>query len=422
MVKSSKLPGFYKLSIEERQKIVKEFAELTPEEISLLSNSGSLTLDIADRMIENVIGVMHIPLGIATNFLINGKEYLIPMAIEEPSVVAAASNGAKMFRSSGGIYTNSTEPLMIGQVQLVNIRDPYSARVKILREKDKILEVANEKDPVLVSLGGGAKDLNAKVIDTIQGKMLIVELLIDCKDAMGANVVNTMCEAVAPILAELSGGDYRLRIVSNLATYRLVRATGIVNKEILGGEKTVDRIIDAYAFALADPYRATTHNKGIMNGISAIALATGNDTRAIEAGAHAYAAKNGRYRPLSVWEKNEEGDLVGSLELPLAVGIIGGATRSNPLAKVCLKILGVKTARELAEVMCAVGLAQNLAALKALATEGIQRGHMELHARNIAIMAGAKGDLIDEVAKRLVEEGVIRIDKAKEILRELGSL
>jgi len=344
------------------------------------------------------------------------------MAIEEPSVVAAASNGAKMFRSSGGIYTNSTEPLMIGQVQLVNIRDPYSARVKILREKDKILEVANEKDPVLVSLGGGAKDLNAKVIDTIQGKMLIVELLIDCKDAMGANVVNTMCEAVAPILAELSGGDYRLRIVSNLATYRLVRATGIVNKEILGGEKTVDRIIDAYAFALADPYRATTHNKGIMNGISAIALATGNDTRAIEAGAHAYAAKNGRYRPLSVWEKNEEGDLVGSLELPLAVGIIGGATRSNPLAKVCLKILGVKTARELAEVMCAVGLAQNLAALKALATEGIQRGHMELHARNIAIMAGAKGDLIDEVAKRLVEEGVIRIDKAKEILRELGSL
>jgi len=422
MVKSSKLPGFYKLSIEERQKIVKEFAELTPEEISLLSNSGSLTLDIADRMIENVIGVMHIPLGIATNFLINGKEYLIPMAIEEPSVVAAASNGAKMFRSSGGIYTNSTEPLMIGQVQLVNIRDPYSARVKILREKDKILEVANEKDPVLVSLGGGAKDLNAKVIDTIQGKMLIVELLIDCKDAMGANVVNTMCEAVAPILAELSGGDYRLRIVSNLATYRLVRATGIVNKEILGGEKTVDRIIDAYAFALADPYRATTHNKGIMNGISAIALATGNDTRAIEAGAHAYAAKNGRYRPLSVWGKNEEGDLVGSLELPLAVGIIGGATRSNPLAKVCLKILGVKTARELAEVMCAVGLAQNLAALKALATEGIQRGHMELHARNIAIMAGAKGDLIDEVAKRLVEEGVIRIDKAKEILRELGSL
>ena len=422
MVKSSKLPGFYKLSIEERQKIVKEFAELTPEEISLLSNSGSLTLDIADRMIENVIGVMHIPLGIATNFLINGKEYLIPMAIEEPSVVAAASNGAKMFRSSGGIYTNSTEPLMIGQVQLVNIRDPYSARVKILREKDKILEVANEKDPVLVSLGGGAKALNAKVIDTIRGKMLIVELLIDCKDAMGANVVNTMCEAVAPILAELSGGDYRLRIVSNLATYRLVRATGIVNKEILGGEKTVDRIIDAYAFALADPYRATTHNKGIMNGISAIALATGNDTRAIEAGAHAYAAKNGRYRPLSVWEKNEEGDLVGSLELPLAVGIIGGATRSNPLAKVCLKILGVKTARELAEVMCAVGLAQNLAALKALATEGIQRGHMELHARNIAIMAGAKGDLIDEVAKRLVEEGVIRIDKAKEILRELGSL
>ncbi|HDN17946.1 MAG TPA: hydroxymethylglutaryl-CoA reductase, degradative [Candidatus Bathyarchaeota archaeon] len=422
MVKSSKLPGFYKLSIEERQKIVKEFAELTPEEISLLSNSGSLTLDIADRMIENVIGVMHIPLGIATNFLINGKEYLIPMAIEEPSVVAAASNGAKMFRSSGGIYTNSTEPLMIGQVQLVNIRDPYSARVKILREKDKILEVANEKDPVLVSLGGGAKALNAKVIDTIRGKMLIVELLIDCKDAMGANVVNTMCEAVAPILAELSGGDYRLRIVSNLATYRLVRATGMVNKEILGGEKTVDRIIDAYAFALADPYRATTHNKGIMNGISAIALATGNDTRAIEAGAHAYAAKNGRYRPLSVWEKNEEGDLVGSLELPLAVGIIGGATRSNPLAKVCLKILGVKTARELAEVMCAVGLAQNLAALKALATEGIQRGHMELHARNIAIMAGAKGDLIDEVAKRLVEEGVIRIDKAKEILRELGSL
>jgi len=350
--------------------------------------------------------------------LINGKDYLIPMAIEETSVVAAASYGAKMTRSKGGIFTDSTEPVMIGQIQVVKVKDPYRARMAILESKDEILEKANEQDPMLVSVGGGAKDVRAKVIHTIRGAMVIAELLVDCRDAMGANAVNTMAEAVAPMIEKITGGKVLLRIISNLATERLARAWTVVDKEEVGGEEVVDGIVDAYAFAAADPYRAATHNKGILNGIIAVALATCNDHRAIEAGAHAYAARSGHYSPLSVWEKNEDGDLVGSIELPLAVGIIGGATKVHPVAKVALKILGVKTARELSEVMAAVGLAQNLAALRALAHEGIQRGHMSLHARNIAIMAGATGDLIDLIAERMVEERKIRMDRAKELLEE----
>jgi len=398
---------------------VKEFANLTDDEASLLGSTGSLGLQTADRMIENVIGAIPVPLGIATNFLINGKDYLIPMAIEEPSVVAAASNAAKMARSTGGFKTSTTGSVMIGQIQVVGIADPNAARFDLLSQKDLILKKANEQDPMLVSLGGGARDLRARVIDTPRGRMIIAELLVDCKDAMGANAVNTMAEAVAPLVEGLTGGRVLLRIISNLATERLMRAKAIFSTDALGGAEVVDAILDAYAFAASDIYRASTHNKGIMNGVTAVVLATGNDTRAIEAGAHTYAARSGRYQPLTCWEKNGDGNLVGTLEMPLAVGLVGGATATHPIARISVKILGVKSALELGEIICAVGLAQNLAALRALATEGIQRGHMNLHARNVAIAAGAEGDLIDRVAAKMVEERRVRMDRAKEILQQL---
>ncbi len=418
--RSSRIPGFYKLSMEERLKRVQEFAGLTDEEIELFRvPEKGLPFDVADRMIENVIGVMPYPFAVATNFLINGRDYLVPMVIEEPSVVAAASNAAKMCRSKGGIHATCMDSVMIGQIQVVGVQDPYYARMEVLAHKDEIAEKANEKDPILVKLGGGVKDVGAKIIDTPRGKMLIVELYVDCKDAMGANAVNTMAEAVAPLVERLTGGRVLLRIISNLAVRRLARAWVVVDKETVGGEEVVDGIVDAWAFAAGDPFRAATHNKGIMNGVIAVALATAQDHRALEAGAHAYAALGGHYKPLSTWEKNKDGDLVGTLEMPMAVGVVGGATRVHPLARLALKILGVRTARELAEVMVAVGLAQNLAALRALATEGIQRGHMKLHARNIAMSVGAKGELVDLVVQRMLEEGVIRVDRAKEILEEL---
>ena len=417
-MKTSEISGFYKLSIKDRLQLVREFADLTDEEVKLVQSTGSLRLELADRMIENVIGAIPMPLAIAVNFLINGKDYLIPMAIEEPSVVAAASYAAKMARVKGGFHTNSTEPIMIGQVQVVGVKDPYRARNAILDSKEEILEKANEQDPMLVSVGGGAKDLQVRVINASTGPMIIAELLVDCRDAMGANAVNTMAEAVAPMIERITKGKVYLRIISNLATERLARAWTVVAKEALGGEEVIDGIVEAYAFAAADPYRAATHNKGILNGIIAAVIATCNDHRAVEAGAHAYAARSGRYSPLTVWEKNEDGDLVGSIELPMAVGIIGGATKVHPIAKIALKILGVRSARELGEVLAAAGLAQNLAALRALAHEGIQRGHMSLHARNFAIMAGATGDLIDVVAERMVKERKIRLDRARKILTE----
>jgi len=418
MVKSSDLKGFYKLTPKERLKIVKEFADLTDEEAELLQLTGSLNLDLANRMIENVVGVFPIPLGIGVNFLINGKDYLIPMAIEEPSVVAAASYAAKMARKKGGFHTSSTEQIMIGQIQAVGIKDPYKAKMTILAAKEEILKKANEQDPMLVSMGGGAKNLRVKVIQAFTGPMVITELLVDCKDVMGANAVNTMAEAVAPLIESLTGGKVYLRIISNLATERLARAWAIFTKEELGGPEAVDGIIQAYAFAKADPYRCATHNKGILNGIIAVVIATCNDHRAVEAGAHAYAARNGCYEPLTVWEKNEDGDLVGSIELPMAIGIVGGATRVHPIAKIALKILGVKTARELGEVIAAVGLAQNLGALRALAHEGIQRGHMRLHARNMAMAAGATGKLVDLIVQKMVEERKIRLDRAKELVEQ----
>ena len=416
MTKTSQLSGFYKLTPKQRLALIKEFANLTDEEANTLQNTGSLPLDQADRMVENVVGTFPVPLGIAVNFLINNHDYLIPMAIEEPSVIAAASYAAKMARDGGGFHTTSTPPIMIGQIQTINIKDPYHARMQVLQAKDEILQKANDQDPVLINAGGGAKDLDSKIIHTTQGPMLITELHVDCRDAMGANAVNTMNEAVAPLIERITGGHSLLRIISNLAVKRLARASCTIPKESIGGEKIVDGIVNAYAFAAADPYRAATHNKGIMNGTIAVIIATGNDHRAIEAGAHAYAARTGHYTSLSTWEKNANGDLTGTLELPMAVGLIGGAVKTHPIARIAIKILGVKTANEFGEVCTAVGLAQNLGALRALANEGIQRGHRSLHARNIAVMAGATDEQIDIISAKMVEERKIRVDRAKELL------
>jgi hydroxymethylglutaryl-CoA reductase len=419
MAKSSVISGFYKLSPKERLQIVKDFSGLSNEEISLLQQSCSLPLDLADHMVENFIGFFPEPIGIGVNFQINGKDYMIPMATEEPSVIAAASYAAKMVREGEGFHASSTAPVMIGQIQVVSLKNVEKARMNVLASKADLLNKANDQDPILSSFGGGAKDLDVKIIDTKLGQMLIVELYVDCRDAMGANAVNTMAEAIAPIIEQLTGGRVYLRIISNLATKRLAKAWCTVPKEALGGEEVVEGIAYASAFAAADPYRAATHNKGALNGITAVILATGNDHRAIEAGAHAYASLNGCYTSLSNWEKNLNGDLEGSIELPIAVGLIGGAVKTHPIARITMKILNVKSANEFAEVLAAVGLAQNLAALRALAHEGIQKGHMSLHARNIAINAGAKNEQVDFVAERMIKEHKVRVDRAKEILNEL---
>ncbi|MGA9139156.1 MAG: hydroxymethylglutaryl-CoA reductase, degradative [Methanocella sp.] len=421
MDKSSQISGFYKLPPQERLKKVQELTGLTADEVATVGNMGALKPEQVDRMVENVIGVMPVPLGLAVNFLINGKDYLVPMAIEEPSVIAAASNAAKMARAAGGFTTSSTGPVMRGLIQVTGVKDPYSARFAVLADRTKIMEICNAVDPILVKFGGGCKDVEAYVREVPNKpghEMLIVHLIVDCRDAMGANAVNTMAETVGPHLEKITGGKVYLRIISNLADKRLMRAKAVWTKESIGGEDVVDAVIKAYEFALADPYRAATHNKGIMNGISAVTLATGNDTRAIEAGAHAYAAITGTYMPLTCYEKNANGDLVGTIELPLAVGLVGGATASHPTAKANVRILGVKTASELGEIMASVGLAQNFAALRALATEGIQRGHMQLHSRNVAIQAGATGDLIDKVAEAMVKEKKVRADRAKELLEQ----
>ncbi len=408
MNKSSRLPGFYKLGLEDRAAIIAERAGLTASEKAILMGEG-LSPAQADQMIENVVGIHALPLGIAVNFLINGQDYLIPMAIEEPSVVAGASFAARLVREGGGFAASSDEPVMIGQIQVLDVADPQAARSELLAQKSRLLQLADQTDSLLVSLGGGARDLIVRVIkDSIVGPMVVVHLLFDCRDAMGANTVNTACEALAPEVENITGGRVVLRILSNLADRRLARARCSIPPDVLAfeafdGQTVSKRIVEAYALAANDPYRAATHNKGIMNGIDAVAVATGQDWRALEAGAHAYAARSGRYTSLSHWSVDADGNLVGTLELPLAVGIVGGASRVHPTAKVALKILGVTTARELAEVMAAVGLAQNLAALRALATEGIQRGHMELHARQVAIAAGATGDL--EVGSWRLEVG-----------------
>ncbi|MHA2151724.1 MAG: hydroxymethylglutaryl-CoA reductase, degradative [Candidatus Thorarchaeota archaeon] len=418
MVKDSRISGFYKLSREERVKKLKEVTGLGDEDLGPLIDPGKVDLSVLDHMIENVVGTMTLPLGIATNFLVNEKDYLIPMAIEEPSVVAAASNAARMAREHGGFSATDTGPNMIGQIQVVEVPKPEEAKAKIIAMKDELLALANEQDPILVRFGGGARDLRIRIFDSKVGVMLVAELIVDTRDAMGANAVNTMAEAIAPRIESITGGRVILRILSNLAEFRLVRVKATFDKEMLGGEEVVDDIIAAYAFAEADPYRCSTHNKGIMNGIDSVVVATGNDFRAIEAGAHSYAAMDG-YSSLTKYERSPDGHLVGSIEIPMAVGLVGGATKVHPVARACVKILGVETATELGHVIASVGLAQNLAALRALASEGIQKGHMALHARNVAATAGARGDQVEVVANMMVKEKNVKVERAKEILKEL---
>jgi hydroxymethylglutaryl-CoA reductase len=431
--RSSRLPGFFNKSLNERIEAVTAWADLNAKEVAVLRGESGLSAKQGDHMIENVIGTHALPLGIATNFQINGRDYLIPMAIEEPSVVAGASFAARLAREGGGFATSVTDSLMIGQMQVLDLHDPWAARYELLAQKGRLLELANQTDPIIVGLGGGARDVEARVLEeTPVGPMLVVHLIYDVLDAMGANAVNTAAEALAPLVEEITGGRVNLRILSNLADRRLARAKAVfpvhaLSMEGFDGDVVADRIVEAYAFAAADPYRATTHNKGIMNGVDAVAIACGQDWRAVEAGAHAYAARDGRYTSLSRWAKITVADpstdsgqaLVGTLEMPMAVGTVGGASRVHPTARVALKVLGVQSARELTQVMVAVGLAQNLAAIRALATEGIQRGHMELHARQVAIAAGATGDLIERVARKMAAERVIRPDRAKEILEKL---
>lgn len=414
-MKTSSYSGFFKLSVEERRNEIAEFSGLTEEEKAIIASADTLDMDKADHMIENVIGRFALPMGVAINFIINGKDVVIPMVTEEPSVVAACSNAAKMARPSGGFTVSSSGNVMIAQIQVLNVDTPFAAKSMILEKKEEIIRICNEKDPVLVNFGGGVKDVEVRVIDTIAGPMVIAHLLVDTLDAMGANAVNTMAEAVAPYIEEITGGSVELRILSNLADHRLVRARATWKKEDIGGEEVVDKMLNAYAFAKADPYRAATHNKGIMNGIIPVVIATGNDTRAIESGAHSYASRDGRYTSLTTWEKDANGDLVGSIEMPMAVGLVGGATKIHPAAQTAVKILGVKTAAELGQIIAAAGLANNMAAMKALATEGIQRGHMSLHARNLANTVGAKGEVLEAIVKQMVSEKKVRLEYAKEL-------
>ncbi|MBY8987408.1 MAG: hydroxymethylglutaryl-CoA reductase, degradative [Candidatus Lokiarchaeota archaeon] len=415
----SDISGFYKLSLKERQNQLAELVNLDQEDVELLRTLGYFSPDQIDILIENVVGSYQLPMGVALNFKVNGKDYVIPMVIEEPSVVAAASNMAKVARKLGGFQSDKVKSVMISQIQLTHVQDIDRAKEKLLNNKENIIKIANEQDPLLNKLGGGALDLVVREIETRKGKMIILHLLVNVLDAMGANIVNTMAEAVSPYIEKLCGAKIYLRIVSNLATQRLAKCRAVFDKDLLGGEEVVEGILNAYEFALADPYRATTHNKGIMNGIIALAQATGNDTRALEAGAHAYASISGNYKPLTKFELDSEGNLVGEIEVPLALGIIGGITRNHPMARLALKILNVKSAGELSQIAAALGLAQNVGALRALASEGIQKGHMTLHSRNIAKSAGVPDDLIEEVAKKIVEDKKIRVDYAKEVLKKI---
>ncbi len=411
-MKTSRVSKFYEKTLEERQQVLKEFAELTDEEISELNKFGALDFETADRMIENVYSTFSLPMGIATNFEINKKPYLVPFATEEPSVVAAASNAAKL---STGFDAKATEPIMIGQIQIVGVKNTKEAIEKIMANEKELLEIANSGDSILIKFGGGARRIEAMEFETSRNKTVVLHLLVDVRDAMGANAVNTMCERISQKIIELTGGEIRLRIISNLAIHRTVKSKTVWKKEILG-EEVIEKILDAYEFAANNIYRACTHNKGIMNGIDAVVIATGNDSRAVEAGAHTFAGKDGSYKPLTKYYKNAEGNLVGEIELPMAVGLVGGATKTHPIARINVKLLGVKTANELAEVIASVGLAQNFAAMRALATEGIQKGHMRLHSKNIAVMAGAEGKAIEEIAKQMADEGKISVTRAKEIL------
>jgi hydroxymethylglutaryl-CoA reductase len=424
--KSSRLPGFFKYPLAERAAVISQWAGLETSDQAVLLGMAGLNASQADHMIENVIGIYALPLGIATNFLINGRDYLIPMVVEEPSIVAGVSFAAKLIRSGGGFVTSSDDPVMIGQIQLLDVPDVYVAAGQVMAIKAELLEEANCCDLTIVGLGGGARDIEVRpLLETPAGPMLIIHVLFDVRDAMGANTVNTVCEKLAPMIEGATGGRVNLRILSNLADHRTATAECIIPADSLttpdlAGAEVVRGIVEAYAFAAADPYRATTHNKGVMNGMDAVCIATGNDWRALEAGAHAYVARDGRYTSMTEWWADEDGSLRGRIKLPVAVGTVGGATRVHPAARVALKILGTGSASELAEVMVAVGLAQNLAAIRALATTGIQAGHMRLHARQMAVAAGASGELVQRIVEAMIEEGAIRLDRAKALVEELG--
>ncbi|MEE9409427.1 MAG: hydroxymethylglutaryl-CoA reductase, degradative [Candidatus Heimdallarchaeota archaeon] len=413
---SSRITDFYNKSIEERREHIAEILGLSKEDIHILRNS-ELSEDISNILIENVIGSISLPLGIATNFIVNGKEYLVPMVIEESSVVAAASHGAKIARKKGGFTSEYTGSYVIGQIQILGISDFDIAKKVIKENHSLLLEIANSTNQILLDLGGGAKDIELRQVGGQLGDYLLLHLIVDTKDAMGANAVNTMLEKLQPKIEELTNGKVLLRIVSNYALKRMVKVKAVFDKEELGGEDVVNKILIANDLAQNDKFRAVTHNKGIMNGIIAVLLATGNDTRAVEAGIHAYAARDGRYSALTEYEKNSDGDLVGFLEIPLSIGILGGAINVNPSYKLALKILNIKDVEVFTNIVGAIGLAQNLAALRALVSEGIQKGHMRLHARNIAMTVGAKGDEIKKIANQLLSEENISHDRAKEILK-----
>jgi len=429
-IENSRIEGFYKLSVSERRELLARIAELSDEQVNAWANSGELDEESADRMIENVVGTYSLPIGVATNFVIDGSHYAIPFVLEEPSVVAAASNMAKRCLANGGFISDNDDPVMIGQIQVVGCGDPSGAMDSIMAAKEELISNCNEVDPILVKFGGGCRDLSARVIETGSGPMVIVHIHVDCRDAMGANAVNTMAETIAPRVEEISGGTVILRIISNLAVLRLARVSAVFTPEEMSnggkdakqGSEVIDGVIQAYHFAEADPFRATTHNKGIMNAISAVALACGQDWRAIESGAHSYASHERTYGSLTKWSKDDDGNLVGSIELPMAVGLVGGAVRVHPAAQANVALLGVESADELAKVMAASGLAQNLGALRALATVGIQAGHMKLHVRNMAVTAGAEGEEVDRVASMLRERGG-RITQASviEALEEIRS-
>ncbi len=416
---TSRLSGFHKLTLEQRLAALQTASGIGADEMQALRDSSALPFELIERMVENAVGGFTVPLGIATNMVVDGRELLVPMATEESSVIAAVGNAARQCRSTGGFSTSISGTEMIAQIQLVKLADPWSARARVLEREAEIGAICNGCDPVLVRLGGGFRGLEVRIIDARTGPMVVVHIVVDTLDAMGANAVNTMAETLAPQLAEWTGGRSLLRILSNLADRRLARARAVWAKDEIGGAEVVEAIVLAADFADHDPYRAATHNKGIMNGVSALTLATGNDTRAIEAGAHAYAARDGRYRALSRYEITGAGDLSGSIELPMALGLVGGATKVHPTAKACVAMLGLKSAAELSRLAAAVGLAQNFAALKALATVGIQRGHMTLHAQNVAIAAGAQGQEIDELARRLAQTGTVRQDVAEQLLVQM---
>lgn len=415
---------FYQQSLSERLETLAESSDLTPKDLLAYQKDGGLDLDTANAMVENVVGLYSLPLGIAQNFIVNGREVLVPMVIEEPSVVAGVSFMAKLAKASGGFEAGMTSQEMIGQLQVLDLSDPNAAAKSVLAHKDELLQAVSNFHPSIQKYGGGPRDLQARILpETEIGPMLIIHLIVDVQDAMGANIINSMLEFLAPKIENLTSGRVRLRILSNLADRRLAWAhTRIACQNLafndFSGEEVRDGIIEAWAFAEADPYRAATHNKGVMNGIDAVVLATANDWRAVEAGAHAYAARSGQYRSLTHWSKAENGDLLGSIELPMALGIVGGATKVHPTAKANLKLMGVQSVTELGEIIAAVGLAQNLAALRALATEGIQQGHMSLHARQVALAAGAKPDQADKVAAQMVAEKNIKLARALEILTQ----